>query len=64
MNASHVYHIAMALPSDERECLYDMLGKSIIKPINRRKKRKKLPDFTVDDGIKYLIRTQFKQNKY
>ena len=55
MIASDVYKIAKALSLKEQERLYYMLGQDIPDKIPIKKKRKKLPDFTVEDGIRYLI---------
>lgn len=62
MNASDVYNVAKALPKVELNKLYAML-KEDVKPQNhfkRTQKQKKLPDFTVDDGIRYLIKNLMK----
>lgn len=62
MQATDVYNIAKALSDKELKKLYKMLGNlpevkestSLI-----TKTRKKLPDFTVDDAIKFIIQNHF-----
>jgi hypothetical protein len=63
MNANDVYNIAKALPEEELLRLYYMLDISV-KPKKRlNKKRKTLPKFTVNDGIRYLINNHFNKIK-
>lgn len=62
MQATDVYNIAKALPKEELKKLYNLLGSlPDIKERNSKfkKARKKLPEFTVDDAIKYLIENHF-----
>ncbi|PCJ98702.1 MAG: hypothetical protein COA50_00200 [Flavobacteriaceae bacterium] len=55
MKAFDVYTIAKALSQRELERLYDMIKKDIPDKVIIKKNRKRLPDFSVEDGIKYLI---------
>lgn len=60
MTANDVYNIAKALPEEELHRLCNMLEvkmqpkKTIVK-----RKQKSLPDFTIEDGIKLLIKNHF-----
>ncbi|MEL0457337.1 hypothetical protein WJN01_13950 [Flavobacteriaceae bacterium SZ-1-7] len=63
MNANDVYNVAKALPKEELDKLCDMLAinyqpQKAIKP-----KKKPLPDFTVEDGIRYLLANHFNKVK-
>ncbi|WP_047247493.1 hypothetical protein [Maribacter thermophilus] len=60
MVASDVYTIAKALPIEEMAKLYDMLKKDIEKRPKIKKGRKKLPDFTVEDALDYLLEHHIK----
>lgn len=55
MTATDVYNIACALPKEELHRLYNMLGEKTQVKKELKCKKKKLPDFTVEDGIRYLI---------
>ncbi|WP_149277641.1 hypothetical protein [Pareuzebyella sediminis] len=55
MKASDVYTIAKELPPVELHRLYKMIGQKIPEEVAFRSKRKKLPDFSVEDAIRYLI---------
>jgi hypothetical protein len=60
MDANDVYNIANALPLEELHKLCSMLKIDLQSEIPKRnKKRKATVDFTVDDGIKYLIENYF-----
>ncbi|GLB47694.1 hypothetical protein [Neptunitalea lumnitzerae] len=62
MNANDVYNIATALPDDELKKLYDMIHVKIQpkkQSIPFKRKRKSLPEFTIEDGIRYLIENHF-----
>ena len=59
MNANDVYNIANALPKEELQRLCHMLEISIKPKKSIKRKKKPLPDFTVEDGIKYLINNHF-----
>ena len=55
MTASDVYNVAKALPVQEQEQLYNMLKNDVKEKYKLKKKRKTLPEFTVEDGIQYLM---------
>ena len=61
MTANDVYNIATALPEKELQRLLSMLEvkKQPEKVIVKKKKQKPLPDFTVEDGIRLLLKTHF-----
>lgn len=59
MNAIDVYNVANALPKEELIKLYDMLKIEIQPSKTINKKKKLLPEFTVNDGIRYLIKNHF-----
>ncbi|WMI64086.1 hypothetical protein RBH94_08380 [Aestuariibaculum sp. YM273] len=59
MNANDVYNIAQALPKEELVKLCDMLGVSIKPKKPLKPKKRPLPDFTVEDGIRYLLANHF-----
>lgn len=63
MNANDVYNIATALPEEELRRLYFMLEISLKPKKQITKKRKTLPKFTVNDGLKYLIDNHFREIK-
>lgn len=57
MIASDVYTIAKALSKEEFIKLSDMLRKDVNK--NKVKpKRNNLPDFTMEDGLRYLLKNK------
>jgi len=58
MNATDVYNIAKALPEEELLRLCGML-KIDIQPEKEIKKEKVLPNFTVEDGIRHLLKSHF-----
>ena len=63
MNANDVYNIAKALQKDEFIKLYDMLKSDVVdqdKVLIKKNKKKQLPKFTIEDGIKYLINNHIK----
>jgi hypothetical protein len=60
MKASDVYTIAKALPQEEIAKLYDMLKKEVNNGLKIKKSRKKLPDFTVEDALRYLLEHHIK----
>ncbi|AEH01404.1 hypothetical protein [Lacinutrix sp. 5H-3-7-4] len=66
MQATDVYNIAKALPKKELNKLYKLLGSlpeiKESSPITKSK-RKKVPDFTVDDAIEFLIENHFNKIK-
>lgn len=66
MNANDVYNIAKALPKEEFVKLYDMIRSEIdvSNPRNKKVKHKPtLPDYSVDDSIKYLIENHFNKKR-
>ena len=62
MNANDVYNIAKALPQEELQRLCNMLVVDT-RPKKPLKKRKPEINFTVDDGIRYLLKTHFSKVK-
>ena len=60
MKASDVYTIAKALPQEEIARLYDMLKKDVNQNSKIKLRRKKLPDFTVEDGLRHLLENYIK----
>lgn len=63
MTANDVYNIANALPKDELVRLCDMLEIKIQPKKHPKRKTKSLPDFTVKEGIQYLIKMHFNKVK-
>ncbi|SDH09639.1 MULTISPECIES: hypothetical protein [Winogradskyella] len=63
MNANDVYNIAKALPEEELIRLYNMLDISVRPKTKIKKKRKPLPEFTVNDGIRFLLKNHFNKIK-
>jgi hypothetical protein len=63
MVANDVYTIAKALPKEEQIKLYDLLKGDINSTKIKFNKRKKLPDFTMEDGLRYLLENHFKKPK-
>lgn len=64
MKATDVYNIAIALSSDELNRLYDMLGAKVCSTKRvLSKKRKRLPNFTVEDGLQLLMENHFNRIK-
>lgn len=60
MKASDVYTIAKALSQEEIARLYDMLKKDVNQNSKIKIRRKKLPDFTVEDGLRHLLENYIK----
>jgi len=65
LKATDVYNIAIALPSEELSLLYNMLGKKVmsIPDSGIKKRRKCLPRFTIDDGLRYLLENIIDKNR-
>ncbi|WP_105049254.1 hypothetical protein [Polaribacter butkevichii] len=65
MVASDIYTIAKALSKEEFIKLSDMLRSDIKKSEIKLKKKKKyeLPDFTKEDGLRYLLENHIRKNK-
>ena len=59
MNANDVYNIAKAPPNEELMRLRYMLEVRMQPKKSIKRKKKPLPDFTVEDGIRYLIDNHF-----
>ncbi|NRD19511.1 hypothetical protein HNV08_05590 [Winogradskyella eckloniae] len=59
MNAKDVYNIATALSNEELFKLCDMLELKMQPKTPAKRKKKPMPDFTVEDGIAYLINNHF-----
>lgn len=59
MNANDVYNVAKALPIEELQKLCSMLKIDLQPEIPKSRKKKPPVDFTVEDGIKYLIENYF-----
>ena len=63
MVANDVYTIAKALPKEELVKLYDLLKGDLNSTKIKFNKRKKLPDFTMEDGLRYLLENHFSKTK-
>ncbi|WP_397446911.1 hypothetical protein [Polaribacter sp. R77954] len=61
MVASDVYNIAKALPKEEFTKLYNMLRNDVNK--NNIKAKNKLPEFTKEDALRYLLENHIKKNR-
>ncbi len=61
MVASDVYNIAKALPQEEFTKLYNMLRNDVNK--NNIKVKNKLPEFTKEDALRYLLENHIKKNR-
>ena len=55
MIANDVYNIAKALSKEELLKLYDMLKSDVNQFKIDLKMKKKLPDFTTKDGLRFLL---------
>lgn len=62
MVASDIYTIAKALPKEEFIKLSDMLRSDIKKSEIKLKKKYELPDFTKEDGLRYLLENHIRKN--
>jgi hypothetical protein len=58
MDARDVHNIAKALSQEEFVKLFALLKIDVQPKANFIKKKIKLPDFTINDGIRYLIDNQ------
>lgn len=56
MIASDVYTIAKALPKEEFIKLSNMLRNDVSKVEIKLKKKNKLPDFSKEDALRYLLK--------
>ncbi|WP_417558800.1 hypothetical protein [Mesoflavibacter zeaxanthinifaciens] len=66
MNANDVYNIAKALPKEELYRLYDMLKGNIKADktkLSSKQVKNQMPDFTLEDSIKYLIENHFNKKR-
>jgi hypothetical protein len=61
MVASDVYTIAKALPQEEFIKLSDMLRKEINSTKINTETKAKLPDFTQEDALRFLLKNQIKK---
>jgi hypothetical protein len=62
MVAKDVYNIAKALSKKELHTLYTMLKSDINVENSNFKKTKTLPDFTMQDGLRYLLENHIKKD--
>ena len=62
MVASDIYTIAKALSKEEFIKLSDMLRSDIKKSEIKPKKKYELPDFTKEDGLRYLLENHIRKN--
>ncbi|WP_147676280.1 hypothetical protein [Algibacter pacificus] len=63
MNANDVYNIASALPKEELARLCNMLEIKTQPKKSIKRKGKPLPNFTEEDGIRYLLDHHFNKIK-
>ncbi|MCL7765028.1 hypothetical protein MPF19_16515 [Polaribacter sp. Z014] len=56
MNASDVHTIAKALSKEEYIKLYEIIRSEVNPDPIKLKKKNKLPDFTLEDGLRYLLK--------
>jgi hypothetical protein len=63
MVASDIYKIAKALSKEEFIKLSDMLRSDIKKSELKLKKKYELPDFTKEDGLRYLLENHIRKIK-
>ena len=61
MVAKDVYNIAKALSKKELHTLYYMLKSDINLENTNFKVRKKTPDYTMEDGLRYLLENHLKK---
>ncbi|MCR1025780.1 hypothetical protein NQT66_13235 [Cellulophaga baltica] len=59
MDANDVYNVAKALSSEEYLKLIKLLNKDLEEKNKLKTSKKAVVDFTVEDGIKYLIENYF-----
>ncbi|MDX6746989.1 hypothetical protein SHK09_09320 [Polaribacter sp. PL03] len=62
MVASDIYKIAKALSKEEFIKLSDMLRSDVNKSALKLKKNSVLPDFTKEDGLRYLLENHIRKN--
>ena len=63
MIAADVYTIAKALPNEEFIKLSNMLRSEVNKSDIKLKKKNVLPDFTKEDGLRYLLENHIIKSK-
>lgn len=63
MVASDVYTIAKALSTEEFIKLSDMLRSDINKTTIKIKTQNKLPDYTREDALRYLLENHIRKHK-
>jgi hypothetical protein len=56
MVANDVYTIAKHLSKEEMSKLYNMLKNDVQENQIKLKKKSKLPDFTMEDGLRFLLK--------
>ncbi len=61
MVATDVYNIAKALSKEEYNKLYNMLRTDVNK--SNLKVKNKLPEFTKEDALRYLLENYIKKNR-
>jgi len=60
MKASDVYTIAKALSSEEYALLYNMLKSDFKETSPIKKRRKKVPEYSVEDALQDLLKYHIK----
>jgi hypothetical protein len=63
MIAADVYTIAKALPKEEFIKLSNMLRNDVNKSDLKLNKKDVLPDFTKEDGLRYLLENHIRKSK-
>ncbi|MEE9407700.1 MAG: hypothetical protein V3V28_06475 [Polaribacter sp.] len=64
MFASDIHTIAKALSKEEYLKLYEIIRSDLNQPPLKLKKKNKLPDFTMVDGLRFLLKNHItKKNK-
>jgi hypothetical protein len=63
MVANDVYTIAKALPKEEYMRLFDIIKSDLNQPQIKLKNKTKLPDFTMEDGLRFLLKNHIIKTK-
>lgn len=63
MVATDVYNVAKALSQEELIKLFDMLRNDVNQPNIKLPTRTKLPDFTMEDGLRFLLKNHLTKTK-
>ena len=61
MVASDVHTIAKALSKEEYKKLYEIIRSDLNQPPIKLKKKNNLPDFTLEDGLRFLLNNHIKK---